>query len=418
MNHASQVCLLIGILVCIPSVGFHISCNGDTNASTDTTQTDVVEDAPSPDILDESTSQDSETIDQTDTIVPIQADVIEPGPHQVGFDEWTVTYTPDGSTEQRSLRVVFWYPTTEESGSPAQYFGLFIRNEVIQGAQIADDGPFPLLLFSHGNLGFAEQTFSMTEFFASHGWIVVSPDHTGNTFTDATIAAYEMMALRPQDISAILDVLIDPQETHRLVGQIGEDIVLTGHSFGGYTTLAVAGTGFDMDYVEEQCVLNPDEAACEYLTPENNQRFRNGFLDERIDLGIPMAPAGNAVFSDDGLAQVDVPILLMTGAMDATTTNAAEGDPIWAALNGEDDLRVDFDTAGHFTFSNLCTIFPSAVDGDGCGEEFVEPDEGFRLINAYALAYARYHLWADASVADILDGSEVLSEDVELMVHE
>ena len=45
-------------------------------------------------------------------------------------------------------------------------------------------------------------------------------------------------------------------------------------------------------------------------------------------------------------------------------------------------------------------------------------DEGFRIVNAYALAFGRSVLLGDASVAGVLDGSEAVSEAVTLTLGE
>ena len=48
-------------------------------------------------------------------------------------------------------------------------------------AEPALGGPWPIILFSHGNQGIKEQSFFLTEHLASHGYLVVAPDHQYNT---------------------------------------------------------------------------------------------------------------------------------------------------------------------------------------------------------------------------------------------
>ena len=69
-----------------------------------------------------------------------------------------------------------------------------------------------------------------------------------------------------------------------------------------------------------------------------------------------------------------------------------------------DSLRLDFLEAGHFTFSDACTIAPAAVMNDGCGPDFLDNTTAHRLINAYALAFLRLHLLGDAQDLDLLAG--------------
>jgi predicted dienelactone hydrolase len=55
---------------------------------------------------------------------------------------------------------------------------------VIVGLPISSRGPFPLLLFSHGSGGDLNAYVSLTQYLASHGYIVAAPEHTGNRFVD------------------------------------------------------------------------------------------------------------------------------------------------------------------------------------------------------------------------------------------
>jgi dienelactone hydrolase len=132
-------------------------------------------------------------------------------------------------------------------------------SSVIVGLPISGRGPFPLLMFSHGSGADPHLYVSLTEYLASHGYIVVAPEHTGNRFVDNDaflITGLDCGTLlsrpcldsiaksavdRPQDIRFVLDQV--------LAGHAGLDpaaidasrIGMYGHSFGGYTTVVVAG---------------------------------------------------------------------------------------------------------------------------------------------------------------------------------
>jgi predicted dienelactone hydrolase len=132
---------------------------------------------------------------------------------------------------------------------------------VIVGLPISSRGPFPLLMFSHGSDLDPHFYVSLTEYLASHGYIVVAPEHTGNRFVDnyalgltglgcgpealpirpCRDANTKSAADRPQDIRFVLDQVLAGNAS---VGPAAIDtsrIGMYGHSFGGYTTLAVAG---------------------------------------------------------------------------------------------------------------------------------------------------------------------------------
>ena len=339
-------------------------------------------------------------------------DPTEPGFYRVGYRTEEISYTPPGLDTPRSLRVVIWYPTLDEEGSDATYGGLLPRPGILENAAVALDAPAPVLVFSHGSTSFAEQSFFMTEFFTSHGWIVVAMDHTGNLFRDRGVPP-DIFAKRPQDVSAVIDHVYDLPDGDPLSGLFSDDIALSGHSFGGYTTLAVSGAGFLVETVEVACATGQlSEVFCDYFTSEEIVAlFNEGFRDERVKVAMPQAPFGGPVFGA-GVADIDIPVLLFTARADRTLPASQDGDPIWDGLDGEDDLRVDIVTAGHFTFSNACGFGLGIGEDDGCGPGFIGPERAFHIVNTYALVFARRHLLGDTDHLDILDGSTEIDGDV------
>lgn len=337
--------------------------------------------------------------------LPAQRSVTEDGPFEVGYRVIEVTYTPPLTGEPRILRTALWYPTRAETGGDVRYGGLVQRPDVRGGAEpIALDGP--VLIFSHGNQGFAEQSFFLTEFFASHGWLVAAPDHTGNTFNGGGIPIEQLFELRPQDISAVIDALDALPAEDPLAGRSAGGVLVSGHSFGGYTTLAVAGSSYAIDALRAACRAEAevDEATCDYLDAAAD-RYGAGFGDPRVVAGIPLTPAGANVFAD-GTAGIEVPIMMVTAGRDQTLPNPAEGDPLWDAMDGPDAIRLDFPNAGHFSFASFCGVLGNFGNDDGCGDTFLDPDEVHRITRTYALAFARLHLRGDATDMPLLDGSQ------------
>jgi predicted dienelactone hydrolase len=349
----------------------------------------------------------SETLE----IPPRPWPVDQSGPYNVGFTEREITYDAQGTDEPRTIRLAVWYPTRDLRGDRSLYFDLFNRRQVFRDASVGLEGPAPLLVFSHGNSSLAEQSYFMTEFFASHGWIVASPDHTGNTVRD-TQGAIDLTSavFRSQDISQVLDFMLSLPGDDRLQGMASsEHIVMSGHSFGGVTTLASTGAEFDVDTLIAECdsQQNPSDI-CEIFGERDDwvALFREGFYDERIKAAIPQSPGGYEAFRD-GIGAIDTPTLMFTGGMDNTLPNAEEGDPIWGAMNGGEHMRVNIAKAGHFTFSNMCSLLGGGVeqiDNDGCSDEFIDVEVAFEVINAYSMAFARYHLFDERSEANLVEG--------------
>lgn len=338
------------------------------------------------------------------------------GPFRVGYLETSLTYAPPDGSPDRTLRLALWYPTDAMTGEEVAYRGLLPAPEVLGGVPLAaTDGPLPVVLFSHGNTSFAEQSHFLTTFLASHGHVVAAPDHTGNSLGAGDPPA-SMFHWRPADLSAVLDHLLDADAPALLAGRLSATAAVTGHSFGGYTALAATGGQIDVDHLGALC----DDGAlpidgCTALRT-HEALYRAGFGDPRIVASVPMTPGAVVVFGAAGLDGVAVPTLLMTGALDRTTPDATNGDPAWTALAGDArNLRAIFSTGGHFTFTNGCDLAPDVLREDGCGEAFIPPATAHRAINALTLAFLRRHLAQDDRDAALLAGDVALTPDLTLV---
>ncbi len=411
MTYAARTLLVLSL--CLGACGDDSTGTVGEASDTDTTSGDGTSTSGTTDGTTDGTTTTGETTgDETTTGEDELPPADEVGPYSVGYRTMDVTYTPEGFTDPRTIKVAIWYPTEASSGDAAVYFDLVTREDVLLEATPAA-GPHPVLAFSHGNGGVAEQSYFMTERFASHGWVVVAPDHTGNTLVDFDESLLaDIVVLRPLDMSAMLDDVYALPAGDPLAGQLSDDLVVSGHSFGGYTTLALAGGKFDVDSLVSDCEIDPMGLACESLTPARIEQLDAGFADPRVDVAIPLTPGAIFLFGEDGLGEVDVPTMLMTSVLDETTPDADDGDPAWSSLDGPEDLRIEFLTGGHYTFSVACEL--GLIEGDGCGDDFIDPVEAYDVINHYALAFARDKLWGDASVSEVLDGTLSLSDVVTL----
>lgn len=104
---------------------------------------------------------------------------------------------------------------------------------ITENAPPAADGPFPLVVVSHGLTGRAENLLPLLQAIAAAGYVVVSPDFPETTGgTDfAALPAYEE---QPADVSAVLDAVLADPGLAPLVDP--ERIAAGGHSLGGLTT--------------------------------------------------------------------------------------------------------------------------------------------------------------------------------------
>ena len=176
-------------------------------------------------------------------------DPFERGPQPVG----TRSFTWRDGARERSLPVDVWYPATDQyqgqdldDATKDRFKTLPDSPEVTQDAvkdAEAASGSFPMVIFSHGFAGERRQSTHLCTHLASHGFVVAGMDHVGNTTADMLAAAgtppdpdliRTFMADRPADASFVIDRM--------LAGDSGltvdpERIGISGHSFGGWTSL-------------------------------------------------------------------------------------------------------------------------------------------------------------------------------------
>jgi predicted dienelactone hydrolase len=326
--------------------------------------------------------------------VDVLAEFSEPGPHGVGYRESAVTWSGGLQADPRTDRLAIWFPTDATRGDPVTYDAFVPAPATVMGGVDPIDGPLPLLVFSHGHQAFAESSAFLAEHFASHGWLVLAPDHTDNTTFDGPDRTTAIYWQRPLDLGATLDLA---ESDWDLTGEI----VVSGHSFGGYTAHAVGGA----TYAPIDCPPTVDDGFCSTMDPDQEALFAQGFRDDRADALIAMAPGDYDLFGD-GLAAIDRPELLMTAGLDPNP----ESDLFWDALSGADDVRVHLPTAGH----NAFTVF-SGPPLDPASA--IDPEEGWRIVRTYALAFAEREARGNPDGEPLLDGELGVSDLATLSLH-
>ena len=325
--------------------------------------------------------------DTAEPIDPLAWAVDEAGPYPVGFQTWEHRYRPTGWDEDRGIAISLWYPTEDASGSAGTYYGVFEDELVFADAEPLSSpvhaGGFPVHAYSHGYSGYGAASPFLMRHFASHGWVVVAMDHTGNTMSEHTDdLPTHFRWLRGEDVSAALDAIEDRGDTSR--------VLLSGHSFGGYTTWITAGGPFDMDYVE---------SGCEDCSDNDLERFAAGVHDPRVAAAMPLAGSAGSWIGVEGHDAVEVPVFMMSGTEDP----GHDPTEVWEQTSQVELSWASFLGGCHQLWAlGQCTEF--------------DTDEGFAAVNTYALAFARQAVLGDTSeeVTAILDGSTEVHPDVEL----
>jgi len=310
-----------------------------------------------------------------------------PGPFGVGYRALPLDYSlPDGTT--RSVVVNLWYPTEDTEGADAVYTTGTADPLAFASASLAPpawSGSHPVVLHSHGHRGWGANSADLARFFASQGWIFVAPDHSGNTLMDnLDPRPLAMYAWRPLDLRAALDAVAADADLGPTA--LTDSVLLSGHSYGGFTVWPAGGAPYDRPTIEARCAAGEldacDDASLDLL---------EGPLGE--DRAVALMPMAGTIdeawvrWADRPL--IEAPVLFLSGTEDDVGQQAQ-----WDQISGVDYRWVDLLGGCHQTFGlGTCATLPA--------------EEGFKAVNTYAISWARFAVLGDDDpvVVGILDGS-------------
>ncbi len=179
------------------------------------------------------------------------------GPFSVGI---RTLHLKPARADERALDLELWYPARTGRAAPPVVYGGTLTPEhpsdqpvrfSVPGLAVRDaaavDGPFPLVVLSHGHSGTPQAMAWLAENLASKGYVVAGPYHRDPPLTDAAQFAVPL-AWRPLDQAFVARALQamarDPASD--LAGMIDPDrLALVGYSMGGYGAVTLAAGGLD-----------------------------------------------------------------------------------------------------------------------------------------------------------------------------
>jgi predicted dienelactone hydrolase len=213
---------------------------------------------------------------------------------------------------QRPVKVDLWYPKPSCTGNPC-------TNEPIPS--------FNLALLSHGAMGAAKDYSWLAHGLVSQGWVVIGLNHFGESWRygqeNIDPSSVQRFWQRAEDVSFALDSLAAILPEH-FVGK-AKDIVVIGHSSGGYTAAALGGVTLDFAQMYNYCASDAalEDVGCRYGNdkPSAKTKFDNSSTqtvqksmkgyDARITRIVMLDPALGPAATIDSMQDVSLPTLII-----------------------------------------------------------------------------------------------------------
>ena len=322
------------------------------------------------------------------------------GPFPVTAD--TIQWTDDRG---KKMVAEVWYPAIAEDGAVLRpYAPLTLTARALRHVDPESRyAPYPLIAFSHGFGGIRFQSIYLVEFLASHGFVVVSPDHQFNTFLDMNDDHLVQVILdRPGDVVSAVDEVYRRtlDEEDALYGMTSPgNYAVVGHSFGAFTSLIVGGGEVDIVGAQARCDVGRGRLCREVRQITNDDVAAHVMTDDRAVITVPMSPGIWYAFGPDGnsapgLERVRKPLVL-AGDLDEVLRYSSEEEPTYQAM-GSGKTMATFHGAGHYGFSDICALAPFLSDEcSGSNDGWMDVDDVQSISQTITLSHIRYHLVGD-----------------------
>lgn len=353
--------------------------------------------------------------------------LLEAGRHAVG-----IRTVPSG---EASLALTIWYPAeTGDADSPIDYsygINMFGRNGLLALARYhgratpaakfdLTAGPYPTVIFSHGFAITASSYAWLAEHLASHGMVVVSPQHHESLDPGAL---WRSTVERPADVLAVLtwlDAQVDEHDEFR--GLIdNQAVAVVGHSYGGSTALAAAGARLDTAAFQATCDTayqkdDPVTFLCDALLPRVDDMADLAGLDgvpsgmwptvadPRVDAIVSIA-GDAALFGRTGLGEVTVPVMAIGGTADVDSPFRWGTELTYEHAASTRKVEVGFEGGAHMLFAGECDSarrIMSLVSLGFCSDVAWDRDVAHDLVKHYVTSFLEAELKQDRMASEEL----------------
>ncbi|MDH6252407.1 putative dienelactone hydrolase [Chryseobacterium sp. H1D6B] len=211
----------------------------------------------------------------------------------INVGEQTISYTDN--TRERLVKTQVWYPTTDKDVKNTEL--PFLLPPTVRNATFVNK-KHPLIVLSHVTGGNRLSLSWLAIELAKKGYIVIAPDHWGNTLDNKIPEYFVRYWERPLDMSFLLSSFLQDKRFNHYVDN--SRIGTIGFSLGGYTSLALAGIQLDCELLKLN--VSSEQGRQEFTVPELGD-LRNlvnnisclevpaNLRDSRFKVHIALAPA-------------------------------------------------------------------------------------------------------------------------------
>ena len=280
--------------------------------------------------------------------------------------------------------------------------------------------PAPVIVISHG-LGSDRTTYLyLASYLAAYGFVVVSMEHPGSS-AEQLLALLEARANvvvpdeefinRPLDVKFVLDELENHARTNpRLRDKLDlQRVGVLGQSYGGYTTLALAGAPLNLSSLGKSCPPQLTSFNLSLLLQcqaSNLPSQIQDLTDPRVKAAIAVNPIGSVIFGQGGFSQINIPLMILSSGSDTIAPALFEQIRPFTWLTTPNRYLLLISNATHFSTvgesSDSDQILPIPVAAIGPRPELAQ-----RYLQVMSLAFFETYLSDNQEYRPLLSAAYV-----------
>jgi predicted dienelactone hydrolase len=269
-------------------------------------------------------------------------------------------------------------------------------------------GPFPVIVFSHGAGGSGRTYDALARFWATHGFVVLAPNHADPTATGKDPASESVREPAGDAVAdpkgwetRVRDLSFVAAATAAVEGRVpalkdkldGARVGVGGQSYGAFAAMLVAGATVDVSKKDKaKSFADPSPKAFLFVSPPGK---------------------GQQGLSDKSWAAVERPLMVITGTRDLGSKNQ---DASWRLDSYQlsppgGKYAVFIEGASHLSFTGLAAE-PGATLPKAAGKKVSADAEVaiFKDMKIATLAFWEAYLKDDASAKAFLQTDSLMTE--------